>query len=195
MALIEHKKARLNYEILEEFEAGLELLGAEVKSLRAGQGKLEGAHVIVRGGEAYVVGMHIPPYQPKNTAKDYDPDRSRRLLLNKKERAELGAYESQKGLTIVPLRVYNKGKNLKLLVAAAKGRKAYDKRAVLKERDQKREIERLHQEALRLKGEVLKNNGGRPIQLSPETHQRLNELRKNIDPEVLKRIDLLSDAE
>ena len=142
MALIEHKKARLNYEILEEFEAGLELLGSEVKSLRAGQGKLEGSHVIVRGGEAYVVGMHIPAYQPKNTAKDYDPDRSRRLLLNKKELISLSDYESQKGLTIVPLRVYNKGKNLKLAVAAARGRKAYDKRAVLKERDTKREIER-----------------------------------------------------
>lgn len=142
MALIEHKKARLNYEILEEFEAGLELLGSEVKSLRAGQGKLEGSHVIVRGGEAYVVGMHIPAYQPLNTAKDYDPDRSRRLLLNKKELIQLGDYESQRGLTIVPLRVYNRGKNLKLAVAAAKGRKAYDKRAVLKERDTKREIER-----------------------------------------------------
>lgn len=142
MALIEHKKARLNYEILEEFEAGLELLGGEVKSLRAGQGKLEGSHIIVRGGEAYVVGMHIPPYQPLNTAKDYDPDRSRRLLLNKKELIQLGDYESQKGLTIVPLRVYNKGKNLKLALAAAKGRKMHDKRAVLKERDTKREIER-----------------------------------------------------
>lgn len=142
MALIEHKKARLNYEVLEEFEAGLELLGGEVKSLRAGQGKLEGSHVVVRGGEAYVVGMHIPPYQPKNTDKDYDPDRSRRLLLNKKELMTLSGFESQKGLTIVPLKVYNKGKNLKLLVAAAKGRKLHDKRAVLKERDQKREIER-----------------------------------------------------
>ncbi len=142
MSLIEHKKARLNYEVLEEFEAGLELLGSEVKSLRAGQGKLEGSHVVVRGGEAYVVGMHIPPYQPKNTAKEYDPDRSRRLLLSKKELIELSNFESQKGLTIVPLKVYNKGKNLKLLVAAAKGRKAYDKRAVLKERDTKREIER-----------------------------------------------------
>ena len=142
MSLIEHKKARLNYEILEEFEAGLELLGTEVKSLRAGQGKLEGSHVIVRGGEAYVVGMHIPPYQPKNTSLDYDPDRSRRLLLSKKELISLSDYESQKGLTIVPLRVYNKGKNLKLAVAAARGRKAYDKRAVLKERDTKREIER-----------------------------------------------------
>lgn len=142
MALIEHKKARLNYEILEEFEAGLELLGTEVKSLRAGQGKLEGSHVVVRGGEAYVVGMHIPAYQPKNAKEDYDPDRSRRLLLTKKELAQLAGLESQKGLTIVPLRVYNGGKNLKLLVAAAKGRKKRDKRSVLKERDTKREIER-----------------------------------------------------
>ncbi|HEY4501767.1 MAG TPA: SsrA-binding protein SmpB [Candidatus Paceibacterota bacterium] len=142
MALIEHKKARLNYEILEEFEAGLELLGTEVKSLRAGQGKLEGSHVIVRGGEAYAVGMHIPPYQPKNTGADYDPDRSRRLLLTKKELIQLADYESQKGLTIVPLRVYNRGDTLKLLVGAARGRKKYDKRAVLKERDTKREIER-----------------------------------------------------
>jgi SsrA-binding protein len=120
----------------------LELLGTEVKSLRAGQGKLEGSHAIVRGGEAYIVGMHIPPYQPKNTPADYDPDRSRRLLLTKKELIQLADYESQKGLTIVPLRVYNKGKNLKVLIGAAKGRKKYDKRAVLKERDTKREIER-----------------------------------------------------
>lgn len=142
MALIEHKKARLNYEVLEEFEAGLELLGAEVKSLRAGQGKLEGSHVVVRGGEAYVVGMHIPPYQPKNTSADYDPNRSRKLLLSKKEIASLAAQESQKSLTIVPLKVYNKGRVLKVSIAIARGRKAHDKRAVLKERDTKREIER-----------------------------------------------------
>jgi SsrA-binding protein len=142
MALVEHKKARLNYEVLEEFEAGLELLGGEVKSLRQGLGKLEGSHAIVRGGEAYVVGMHIPPYQPKNTPAGYDPDRSRRLLLNKKQITALQGYESQKGLTLVPLKVYNKGKVLKLLLAAAKGRKLHDKRAVLKERDTKREIER-----------------------------------------------------
>ncbi len=147
MSLIEHKKARLNYEVLEEFEAGLELLGTEVKSLRQGNGKLEGSHVVVRGGEAYVVGMHIPPYQPKNSAKDYDPDRSRRLLLTKKELGQLAGLESQKGLTIVTLKVYNKGKNLKLLIAAAKGRKKYDKRAVLKERDSKREIDRLKRQS------------------------------------------------
>lgn len=142
MSLIEHKKARLNYEILEEYEAGLELVGPEVKSLRAKDGKLEGAHVIVRGGEAYLVGAHIPPYQPSNAPKDYDPDRTRKLLLTQKEIAALGEYEGQKGLTIVPLKVYNKGKHLKLTIGVARGRKNYDKRAVLKERDTKREMQR-----------------------------------------------------
>jgi SsrA-binding protein len=142
MSLTEHKKARLDYEILEEFEAGIELLGAEVKSLRAKLGKLEGAHITVRGGEAYLIGASIPPYQSGNMPKDYDATRNRKLLLTKKEITALGAQESQKGLTIVPLRVYNKGKNLKLTLAVARGRKKYDKRAVLKERDTKREIQR-----------------------------------------------------
>ncbi len=142
MALVENKKARLNYEILEELEAGLELLGGEVKSLRAGHGKLEGAHAIVRSGEAYLVGASIPAYQPANTAANYEPERTRKLLLTKKEIASLAAYEGQKGLTIVPLRVYNKGRNLKLALGVARGRKKYDKRAVLKERDTKREIDR-----------------------------------------------------
>ena len=148
MSLIEHKKARLNYEILETHEAGIELLGAEVKSLRAKQGKLDGAHVVVRPSgrsgayEAYIVGMTIPPFQPSNTAKDYDPGRTRRLLLQKKELTELAGHEHQKGLTIVPLSVYSKGRHLKLSVAVARGRKKYDKREALKERDSKREIER-----------------------------------------------------
>ena len=142
MSLIEHKKARLDYEILEEYEAGLELQGGEVKSLRKKLGKLEGAHVIVRGGEAYLVGSSIPPYQPANTEESYDAARTRKLLLTKKEIAALSAYEGQKGLTIVPLRVYNKGERLKLAIGVARGRKKYDKRAVLKERDTKREIDR-----------------------------------------------------
>lgn len=142
MDLIQHKKARLNYEILEEFEAGIELLGHEVKSLRGKHGKLEGSHIIVRGGEAYIVGMSIPPYQPTNTPKEYDPERSRRLLLTKKELGELGAAESQKGLTVLPLAVYNKGAKLKVRVAIARGRKSYDKRDVLKKRDVEREMRR-----------------------------------------------------
>ena len=142
MNLVEHKKARLNYEILEEYEAGIELLGLEVKSLRAHQGKLEGAHVVVRGGEAYVVGMVVSPYQPSNTPQEYDPNRSRKLLLTKKEIAELAAYEGQKGLTIIPISVYSKTGKLKIRVAVARGRKKYDKRAVLKKRDTEREMRR-----------------------------------------------------
>ena len=142
MSLIENKKAHLNYEILEEFEAGIELLGPEVKSLRAKLGKLEGAHITIRGGEAYLIGASIPPYQAGNMAEGYEPARNRKLLLTKKEIAALSAQEAQKGLTIVPLRVYNKGRNLKLAIGVARGRKKYDKRAVLKERDSKRDIDR-----------------------------------------------------
>ena len=142
MALVEHKKARLNYEILEEFEAGLELLGGEVKSLRQGLGKLEGSHVVVRDGEAYLVGASIPAYQPANAPKGYDPERTRKLLLTKAEIIKLAGLEGQKGLTIVPLTVYAKGRVLKARVAAVRGRKAHDKRQALKERDTKREIDR-----------------------------------------------------
>jgi SsrA-binding protein len=142
MSLIEHKKARLNYQVLEEFEAGLELHGHEVKSLRGKHGKLEGAHIIVRGGEAYLVGASIPPYQAGNTPKEYDPERTRKLLLTKKELVKLAEAEGQKGLTVVPLSVYNKGSKLKLKVAIARGKKQYDKRATLKERDTKRDIQR-----------------------------------------------------
>lgn len=142
MSLLENKKARLNYEILEEFEAGIELLGGEVKSLRGKQGKLESAHAVMRGGEAYIVGMSIPPYQPGNTSEEYDAERTRRLLLTKQEIGRLAGAEQQKGLTIVPLKVYNKGRKLKVLLGIARGRKAFDKRAVLKKRDAKRDIER-----------------------------------------------------
>ena len=142
MALVENKKAHLNYEILEEYEAGLELLGGEVKSLRAKLGKLDGSHITVRGGEAYLIGASIPPYQSGNTLADYEPMRNRKLLLTKKEIMILGEHESQKGLTIVPLRVYNKGRHLKLALGVARGKKKYDKRATLKERDTKREMDR-----------------------------------------------------
>ena len=140
--MVQHKKARLDYEIIEEYEAGIELLGLEVKSLRAGQAKLEGSHVVVRGGEAYVVGMVISPYQPANTPTEYDPNRTRKLLLTKKEIADIASQEGQKGLTVVPLSVYNKKGKLKMRVAVARGRKKYDKRAVLKKRDTEREMRR-----------------------------------------------------
>lgn len=142
MSLIQNKKAHFNYEILDKFEAGLELLGFEVKSLKKGQGSLEGAHVTVRGGEAYVIGMQVPPYQPANTPKDYDPLRHRRLLLTKKEISRLAGEEGQKGLTIVPISVYNKGRKLKIEIALVRGKKKYDKRETIKKRDTEREMRR-----------------------------------------------------
>lgn len=142
MSLIEHKKARLNYEVLEEYEAGLELLGPEVKAIRNKLGKLEGAHITVRGGEAYLIGASIPPYQSNNMPEGYEAERNRKLLLTKKEITTLAAHEAQKGLALVPLRIFAKGKNLKLLVAVARGKKKFDKRATLKARDTKRDIDR-----------------------------------------------------
>lgn len=142
MSLIENKKAYFNYEISEKLEAGLELLGHEVKSLKNKSGSLEGAYVIVRGGEAYLINAHIPPYQPGNTPESYDPYRNRRLLLTKKEIAELSAAEGTKGLTIVPISVYIKGRKLKLSLGVGRGKKKADKRQSIKKRDTEREIGR-----------------------------------------------------
>jgi len=142
MALIRNKKASFDYEILEKLEAGIELLGFEVKSLKSGRGTLDGAHITARGGEVFVINMDIPPYQPKNTPKDYDERRNRRLLLTKKEIEELGKWEKQKGLTIVPISVYNKGRKLKVEIALVRGKKQFDKRQSIKKRDTERELAR-----------------------------------------------------
>ena len=131
----ENRKARFNYEILEKYETGIELLGTEVKSVRDGQMSLEGAFVIVRGGEAFIINANIPPYQPKNAPKDYDPLRNRKLLLTKKEIAELAGNDKNKSLTIVPISVYNKNRKIKVEIALVKGKKKFDKRETLKKRD------------------------------------------------------------
>lgn len=142
MALVQNKKARLNYAILETIEAGIELRGFEVKSLKAGHGKLDGARVLVRGGEAYVVGVSIPPWQVANAPEWYDPERPRRLLLHEKEIAHIMATESAAGLTVVPISVYNKGRSVKVEIAIVRGKKKYDKREDIKQRDEKRRIQR-----------------------------------------------------
>ncbi len=141
-ALVYNKKATFNYEILETFEAGLELLGTEVKALRAKRGSLEGSHVTVRGGEAFLIGAQIPPYQAKNAPKNFDERRNRRLLLSRKELASLAGLESTKGLTLVPISVYNKRRNLKLEIGVGRGKKKHDKRETLKRRETDREIRR-----------------------------------------------------
>ncbi len=142
MSLVENNRVGFDYTILEEIEAGLELLGFEVKSLRAGRGSLKGARVVARGGEAYLVGASIPAWQVLNAPKSYDPERTRRLLLSRREIAHVASAEGQKGLTIVPLKVYNKNRKLKLLIAVARGKKKGDKRHSIREREEKRRIDR-----------------------------------------------------
>lgn len=146
MILVEYKKAFLKYAPLENFSAGLELIGGEVKALRSRMGSLDGARVVVRGGEAFLVGMTIPPYQSANTESGYDPERARRLLLTKKEIAELSAAESKKGLTIIPIEVYTSKELIKARIAIVRGKGKEDRREDLKKRD-----------ALREAGRVLKN--------------------------------------
>ncbi|KKS23790.1 MAG: SsrA-binding protein, partial [Candidatus Nomurabacteria bacterium GW2011_GWC2_41_8] len=131
-----------NYEILEKYETGIELLGTEVKSVRGGQMSLEGAFVIIRGGEAFLINANIPPFQPKNAPKNYDPLRNRKLLLTKKEIAELAGSEKNKSLTIVPISVYNKNRKIKVEIALVKGKKKLDKRETIKKRETDRELRR-----------------------------------------------------
>ncbi len=146
MTLVEYKKAYLKFAPLETFAAGLELSGQEVKALRNKLGSLEGARVVVRGGEAFIVGMTVPPYQAKNAPKSYDSERPRRLLLTKKEIETLYAADSKKGLTIIPLEVYTAGKLIKARIAMVRGKGKEDRREDLKKRD-----------AMRETGRVLKN--------------------------------------
>ena len=142
-SLIENKKARLRFEILETYQAGIELEGTEVKSLRAKLGSLDGSRVIVRGGEAYISGMTIPPFQVANAKKGYDPERVRRLLLKRSEIAELLEADSKKGLTVVPLELYNAGRYLKASVAIVRGKNKADKREDMKRADAKKEVARI----------------------------------------------------
>lgn len=139
---IRHKRARFDFEILDTFEAGLVLVGHEVKAIRSGRAKLEGAHVVVRGGEAFLVGASISPFQPANTPKEYEPERTRKLLLSRKELNQIEEKSEQKGLTAVPTRLYSKNGKIKLEVAIARGKKKADKRETIKARDVKRDIER-----------------------------------------------------
>ena len=139
---IRNKKAGFNYEIQEEFEAGIELIGSEVKSIRANQGNIDSAYIIIRGGEAFLVGADIPAFQQKNTPGDYERIRNRKLLLTKPEIAKLALASDTKGLTLVPISLYNKENKIKLNLAIAKGKKKFDKRESIKKRDTDREMRR-----------------------------------------------------
>ena len=142
LIVVTNRKAFHNYHILDKYEAGIELLGSEVKSLREGNANLREAYVIIRKGQAWLSGVHIKPYS--HTGFDgHDPVRNRKLLLHNREISKLKAKLDQKGLTAIPLRIYFNNKGLaKLELALAKGKKTYDKKITLKERDIKRESQR-----------------------------------------------------
>jgi SsrA-binding protein len=137
MALVSNKKVHLNYDIKEKLSAGIELLGLEVKSLRAGKGSLDGSRVLVRGGEAYAMNVFIPPYQEGNAPKDFDPYRNRRLLLTKSEIQELSNKENL-GLTIVPISLYLYKNLIKCDLGVGKKKHKGDKRDALNKEVAKR---------------------------------------------------------
>jgi SsrA-binding protein len=147
----QNRKARHDYEILEVFEAGLQLKGSEVKSLRAGQVQLRDAYARVDGGEIWVHGVHIAPYSHASSFGVVDPDRTRKLLMHKREIEELGSRTTTEPLTIVPMAIYFKDGRAKMELALARGRKRYDKRHAIAQRDADREAERAHRS--RQKGE------------------------------------------
>jgi SsrA-binding protein len=136
-----NRQARHRYEILDTIEAGLSLLGTEVKSLREGKCNLKEGYARIDGGEAWLFGVHIPEYVAGNRF-NHEPTRKRKLLLSKRQIRRLAGLTQQQGLTLVPLQIYFKGKVAKIELGVGRGKKLYDKRAAIAERDTKRRIQR-----------------------------------------------------
>lgn len=139
--IVQNRRARHDYHILEKFEAGIELRGTEVKSLREGSMTLKDSYGDIINGELYLIGAHISPYD-KGNIYNHDPERQRRLLMHKREILKLGAQVAEKGLTLIPLRVYFKQGRAKVEIALCRGKQTVDKRATIRDRDVERETER-----------------------------------------------------
>ena len=138
---VSNRKARHDYFILDTVEAGLVLKGTEVKSLRGGNANLLDSHAIVKNGEVWLLGLHISPYE-QGSYLNHDPRRTRKLLLSKREIRRLLSKVQEKGLSLIPLSIYFKGPYAKVELAVAQGKKSYDKREAIKQRDAKRDIAR-----------------------------------------------------
>jgi len=143
MVISTNKRAYFDYEILETYEAGIELRGFEVKAIKTGRINLAGSYAVIRNNQIWLLNSDIPPYQPKNTPVDYDSKRTRRLLLKHSEIKNLIGRTSEKGLTLVPLRVYTKHQKVKVEIGLGKSRKKADKRELIKKREVEREIKRM----------------------------------------------------
>jgi SsrA-binding protein len=138
----ENKKALFDYNILENFEAGLVLFGQEVKSIKTGHINLASSYIVLKDQEPFLVGVKVPPYQPNNAGADYNDERQRKLLLNKKEINYLVGKTKVKGFSLIPLKIYEKNGRIKLEFGLAKGKKKYDKKEKIKKKDTEREINR-----------------------------------------------------
>jgi SsrA-binding protein len=138
----DNRKAHYDYEILEKFEAGLVLTGQEVKSIKTGHMQLAGSYVVMREGEPYVIGSKVPPYQPKNAPADYNPERHRKLLLNQKEIDYLAGKVKERGFSLIPLKVYEQRGRIKLEFGLAKGKKEFNKKEKIKQRETERDMRR-----------------------------------------------------
>lgn len=141
MVYATNPRAHFDYQILETLEAGLVLSGYEVKAVKNGKASIKGSYVKIISNEPCLVGANIAPYQPANTPADYDPQRSRKLLLNKKEVNDLSK-KLESGLTLVPLKLYGKKNLIKLELALARGKKKYDKRETIKKKEFERREKR-----------------------------------------------------
>lgn len=137
----QNRKAHHDYHIEETFEAGIALLGTEVKSLRDGKANLKDSYVIIKEGEVFLLNCHISPYSHGNIM-NHDPVRTRKLLLHRKEIERLGGKAAAKGYTLIPLKIYFKGSFAKVEIGLAKGKRLFEKRDTIKEREARREIER-----------------------------------------------------
>ncbi len=137
-----NKRAYFDYNILETYEAGIELFGFEVKSIKTGRVNLTGSYAVIRDNEIWLLNCDIPPYQPKNAPPDYNSKRIRRLLLKKEEIKNLIGKTAEKGLTLMPLKAYTKRDKIKIEIGLAKSKKKFDKKESIKKRDIEREIER-----------------------------------------------------
>lgn len=135
-----NRKAYFNYEILEKIEVGISLIGQEVKAIKSGRITLAGSYAVLDKGEIFLIGANVPPYQPKNAPEDYNPERSRKLLLKRAEIQHLIGKIKQKGLTIIPLMIYVKAGKIKLELGVVRGKRKSDKRETIKKRAADREL-------------------------------------------------------
>jgi len=141
--IAQNRKARFLYEILETYEAGIQLIGTEVKSIRAGRVNLQDGYALIRQGEVWLINVNISPYEATGAYFNHDPKRTRKLLLHRQEISKLIGKTEQKGLTLVPLKVYLKKGLVKVQIGLAKGKKLHDKRETIKRREDQKEMQRV----------------------------------------------------